>query len=501
MIITEFELRANWHKTKAKVITIPQGSVITPSARDFLRSKGIQIQVEGNGLLDFNKNTYSTAQQTIASAKDQGIAGGSGPGTPAQPGTPAGSLSAPAEASAVEAGPGSTQAATGEILPVGGETGMVHQPPPAASPAAGVQAAAKPEHCTHLHGRQLVAKTHPVIALRGQLDLFQCELVDTQVMLAEIGEDELVARLEEIALFAQKLMLAEVKQEPFEFKQLLGWTPEELRELSHHPDKYFGVKHSPLSYEHGVIVARLHRLRAKIREVELSAARAFTAEDGTCARTDLVQAFNRLSSAFYILACQTRSRLGAPKTVPIGVSNRHVHLSRQDLAVLFGEGYQLRVQKQLSQPGQFAAEETIALQGPKGAIAKVRILGPLRPETQVEVSVTDCYRLGIAPVVRDSGKLAGTPGLRLVGPQGSVDLKRGVIVASRHIHMPVADAEAWRLADGQRVRVMVEGQRPILLHDVLIRVSPNYALEMHLDTDEANAVLLGNEAKGTLVGV
>lgn len=277
-----------------------------------------------------------------------------------------------------------------------------------------------------------------------------------------------------------------------------------MRERSHHPKKYFGIDHTPLSYSHGPIAAKLHHLRAKSREVELYANRAFTDETGACSRTDLIQALNRLSSAFYILACQVRSRKTQElneKRVPLGTSNRHIHLSQDDLEALFGKNYTLTVQKELSQPGQFAAQETVTLVGPKGSLEKVRVLGPVRKNTQVEISVTDCYKLGVEPVIRDSGQHEGTPGLEIAGPVGNVKLEAGVLVASRHIHLHSDDAKEWSLEDGDRVRVKVESRRPMVYEDVLIRVSDQYRKEMHLDMDEANAALIDATSQGKLMGV
>lgn len=455
MIVTEYELRANWHKTKAKSIILPPGSVITPSARDFITAKGIEVQIEGNGLKDIRKTTLSNASQSMADNKQP------------EP------VSAPAVVSGGKADP---------------------------APSAGL----KPEHMTHLRAGSLVTKTHPLIAYRGQLDLFQCELVEAQGFFQLAGERELIGKLDEIAAFCRRLMVSEVKQEPCQWTTLIGLTPEELRERSHHPKKYFGIDHTPLSYTHGPIVARLHHLRAKSREVELYANRAFTDESGACGRTDLIRALNRLSSAFYILACEVRGRENRKcpeKRVPVGTSNRHIHLSQGDLTALFGENYQLTVQKELSQPGQFAARETVALAGPKGSLEKVRILGPVRENTQVELSVTDCFKLGVKPVIRDSGQHEGTPGLEILGPAGKVRIGSGAIVAGRHIHLHTEDAKEWGLKDGDRVCVRVESRRPVVYEDVLIRVSDQYRKEMHLDLDEANAALVEPASQGRLLEV
>ena len=182
------------------------------------------------------------------------------------------------------------------------------------------------------------------------------------------------------------------------------------------------------------------------------------------------------------------------KDIPVGVSNRHVHLSQSDLETLFGAGYALSSMKDLSQPGQYACKETVTLCGPKGAIEKVRILGPVRKETQVEILRGDCFKLGAKAPVRQSGDLDATPGITLVGPKGTVCLKKGLIVALRHIHMHTDDATRFGVCDGQVVRVRVQGERGGLFENVLVRSNANSALECHLDTEEANAMDLSGSA-------
>jgi putative phosphotransacetylase len=175
------------------------------------------------------------------------------------------------------------------------------------------------------------------------------------------------------------------------------------------------------------------------------------------------------------------------KIVPIGVSARHIHLSNEAIAALFGEGYTLTPMKDLSQPGQYAAQETVAVIGPKGRFDKVRILGPARSLTQLEISRTDAYALGVDPPVRESGNIAGTPGIRVVGPAGEYEMKEGVIVAARHIHFHTEEAARWGIRDKQLLRVRVGGERGLIFEQVIARVSDQFALDMHIDTDEANA--------------
>ena len=179
--------------------------------------------------------------------------------------------------------------------------------------------------------------------------------------------------------------------------------------------------------------------------------------------------------------------------VVIGVSNRHVHLSQADLEVLFGKDYVLSKMKDMKQPGQFATNEKVDIVGPKGKFSGVRIIGPVRKETQVEVSITDSFKLGVKPPIRQSGDLQGTPGIKVVGPKGEVDIPRGVIVAARHIHMPqyIADIKGYK--DGQVVKVETYGERKIIMHNVVLRVSDKMAKEMHIDVDEANAAGLKND--------
>lgn len=185
--------------------------------------------------------------------------------------------------------------------------------------------------------------------------------------------------------------------------------------------------------------------------------------------------------------------------IPVGISNRHIHLSQADLDTLFGAGYQLTNTKDLSQPKQYACKETLTIAGPKGAIEKVRILGPVRSETQVEILQADCFKLGIKAPVRMSADLNGTPGLTLIGPKGSVILPKGVIIAQRHIHMTLEDAAHLGVNDGQQVTIQVDGLRGGTYSNVAIRANNTSALECHIDTEEANAMNLSANATITIV--
>ncbi|MEG6586040.1 phosphate propanoyltransferase [Dendrosporobacter sp. 1207_IL3150] len=177
------------------------------------------------------------------------------------------------------------------------------------------------------------------------------------------------------------------------------------------------------------------------------------------------------------------------KQITAGVSARHVHISREHLDILFGEGYELTVMKDLSQPGQFASNEKVDIVSEKGTFKGVRILGPERKQTQVEVSLSDAMKLGLKAPVRDSGDVQNSPGVTIVGPKGSVQLNQGVIVAMRHIHMTPTDAAEFGVSDKEIVQVRCGGERGLLFDNVLIRVNDAFALEMHLDTDEANAAM------------
>ncbi|MFD1204544.1 phosphate propanoyltransferase [Sporosarcina contaminans] len=184
--------------------------------------------------------------------------------------------------------------------------------------------------------------------------------------------------------------------------------------------------------------------------------------------------------------------------IPIAVSARHVHLKPEHIEVLFGKGYELTKRSDLSQPGQFAANETVVIAGPRGSIEKVRILGPARSLSQVEVSWTDAMKLGVKPPLRESGNIARSAGITLIGPKGSLYLDEGLIVAQSHIHMEPKDADRLGVRDGDFVTIDVEGIRPISFNQVKIRVSERYRLEMHIDTDEANAGFITQGTIGKL---
>lgn len=190
-----------------------------------------------------------------------------------------------------------------------------------------------------------------------------------------------------------------------------------------------------------------------------------------------------------------------PETrVLINLSNRHIHVSKEDLEALFGPGRQLTKTKDLIQPGQFACEETVTIKGPKGEFKGVRILGPTRPETQCEILASDVFKLGVPGCpTRESGQLDGSFPMEIVGPAGSVKKARGLIIAKRHVHFDPAAAERYAVKDKELVSLRIPGERGATFDNVVCRVSPSYALECHLDFDEGNAVGIGNGSFGEII--
>ncbi len=179
------------------------------------------------------------------------------------------------------------------------------------------------------------------------------------------------------------------------------------------------------------------------------------------------------------------------KKIPVGISGRHLHLTKEHLEILFGEGYQLTVLKDLSQPGQYAANEKVDILSPQGnLLAGVRILGPVRPESQVEISKSDAIRFKFVAPVRSSGDVKGSGACTLIGPKGKVELKEGVIIADRHIHFSDVEAKEFGVIDRQMVSIRIHGEKPGILDNVLCRVSPKFKLDCHLDTDDGSAFML-----------
>ncbi len=184
--------------------------------------------------------------------------------------------------------------------------------------------------------------------------------------------------------------------------------------------------------------------------------------------------------------------------VPIEVSARHLHLNKKTLEKLFGKGYNLHVKKKLSQPDEFAAEETVNVKTDKNKFENVRIVGQLRDYTQLEISRSDAFFLGIDPPLRVSGNIENTPGITLIGPKGKVELDKGVIVAKRHIHCTPKEAKQLGLEDNKEISVKINGKRALTFHNIIVRVNQNYSLSCHLDTDEGNAGAVYKKCKGEI---
>ncbi|MDR1516151.1 MAG: phosphate propanoyltransferase [Synergistaceae bacterium] len=209
------------------------------------------------------------------------------------------------------------------------------------------------------------------------------------------------------------------------------------------------------------------------------------------------------SGVIEMISAEVIKLLNAGRTlpgIPVGVSNRHIHLSQGDLEALFGKGYELAAAKALGQPGQYATKETLCIAGPKGSISGVRVLGPVRRESQVEISRTDAYQLGVNPPVRLSGDLAGSASLAVIGPAGMLVMDSKVIIAQRHIHMKPEEAGLFGVADGDLVNVTCDSERKCVFYSTLIRATSTSALEFHIDTDEANAAGIKNGMSAKIEG-
>jgi len=209
------------------------------------------------------------------------------------------------------------------------------------------------------------------------------------------------------------------------------------------------------------------------------------------------EAMRSLSRSYIMRALEAQKQ----QSFLVEVSAHHIHLTQEHVEALFGPGHQLTKHADLSQPGQFACKEQLTIVGPKGRIERVRVLGPTRKYSQVEIAMTEQFKVGIHPPIRESGDIEGSPGCTLEGPAGSVAIDKGVICAFRHIHMTPENALSYGVRDKSIVRVRVDGDRELVFGDVLVRVDPSFALAMHIDTDEANAAHVKTGAQGFIEGI
>ncbi len=400
------------------------------------------------------------------------------------------------------------------------KAGCVRRTPETARPGG-----KKPEHMTNLNAAELVPKNDLRITFRGRLDTFQAQLLQVIAKCRKYNSPQLAAYLGEAVDLLRRVMAADVKNEPLAPWTFLGLTPDELREHSHHPEKYYNRKHQAPEADLSYAALELNLLRAQSRELEMAFSQAFI-EGNTVRRNDIATLLNRLSSGLYILFCRAAggefdclqtgqsgregcssqaaasgggSAPGKALPIPLEVSAHHVHLTRADVETLFGKGHSLTPKRDLSQPGQFLSEERVTLRGPKGEIRNVAVLGPERPATQTELSISDACALGINPPIRLSGDLAGAADVTIISPTGSLEAKGSAIIARSHIHLTEEDAAEMGLSNNQLVSVEVDGDRPVTFRDVVVRVSRKSRKFMHIDFDEANAAHIGKGASGLIL--
>lgn len=449
-ILTDIELRAHWYKTHPTVYEVEADTIITPAAKDFLKEHGIRL----------------VTLRALEKKQE----------------------------------PGYVLGATGEHV---GE---------------------KPEDMTHLYGNVLVTKSHPRIALRGKLDSLEAKILETQQVAREENRPDLCKELEEMLDFVKEILRSEVRAQVLKDIRILGLDGREIREMSHNVEENFGIGHPTPSYSMGRVCVALNSLRTTVRETELQAVHAAGGGDLTGGK-EIVEALNRLSSFVYLLFCGEltgkrpylkgkvseellrgqdspvsnhgsdwdRDALagleeskGRQAGIMVEASGRHVHLTKEAIGVLFGKE-ELTRKSDLSQPGQFAAQERVRIVTSKGELDHVAVLGPARKEVQVEMSLTDARLLGIKIPVNLSGCLKGAADVILAGPCGVYPAPGSAIASKAHIHMTPGDAAAYGVKDGESVSVRLDTARPVTIDDVVIRVSENFSLAMHLDYDEANA--------------
>lgn len=449
-VITEAYLRDRFQRNQPETFTPGEGQILTPSARQFLRARRVRL-VEGGG-------------PGGGLGTGLGVGLGAGLGQQLRENTPPGRF-------------------------VGHDDGRVY--------------AEKPEYLTHLRGNRLVAKDHPRIVFRGKLDRFLADLLLVERQFRDAGDTASAEALATIVEQVRDLIQADARDERPRQRLFLGHDEQEIRNLSHYPQKYFGVGHLEPAVGMSASALGLNRLRTLVRDLEIAAVKAFP--DGSSeANPDMVQILNRLSSALYVqmLKAETgretdqakaeetissivRRVCDADRNIPVELSGRHVHLSPGDVQALFG--HDLTATRELSQPGQFVARERVTLIGPDGRFENVAVLGPARGNTQIEISQADARTLGVEVPIRQSGDIGGTPGLRIATAKAEVKPEKGLIIAARHIHMTPEDAVRLRVKDGDLVNVRVGDVRSLVFEKVLVRVNKNYRLSMHLDYDEGNA--------------
>lgn len=437
-ILTDTELRARWYKTHLSVVQVERDTIITPAAKDFLKE---------------HKITLVTGSETKPEK----------------------------------------------------QAGYVIQ-------ATGEQVSKKPEDMTHLYGNVLVKKDHPRIAFRGKLDSLEAKILTAQQIAEGEKRPDLAAVLEEVLDFVKQILRSEVRAEILKDIRLLGLDGDEIRHMSHHVEEYFGIPHPTPGYQMGKLCVALNSLRTAVRETELQAVHALG--DEPKGGPEIVEGLNRLSSFVYLLFCGEltgkrpylkkagrwkemvplagevdgckKQVFSAREGIPVEASGRHVHLTEGAIQTLFGKS-ELTKKGDLSQPGQFVAQERVRIVTSKGEFENVAVLGPARKEVQVEMSLTDARLLGIKIPVNLSGCLKNAADVILAGPCGVYHAAEAAIASKAHIHMALEDAQAYGVKDGDSVAVHLATARPVTIDDVVIRVSKDFSLAMHLDYDEANA--------------
>lgn len=439
-LITDVELRAMWSVKPCSEYEVEENTIVTPAARDFLKDHGISLRL-------VQKNfPYDEMPRIIIPPK-------------------------------------STK---GRFIEASTGTPMDE----------------KPEDMTHLRGNILVPKNSSRIAFRGKLDSLEAKILETQIISTDENLPVITNELEELYGFVRTILGAEVNDTPLGQVRLLGMDSDELRHVSHNVQSELGIPHLTPSYKMGKLSVALNSLRTAVRETEIAAAIAFCNEGG-CKRLDIIGALNRLSSCVYIIYCRKLAgkyghTASAEKLVPVEFSSRHVHLNKEAIEVLFGKEAKLSHKKNLSQPGEFLSEQRVKIVTNEGTLTNVAVLGPERRAVQVELSISDARSLGIRVPVNVSGDLSGAADVILVGPCGIWQAKGAAIASKAHVHMTPEDADSFGVKNGSIINVVIGKNRPVTIESV-VRVSPKYALAVHIDTDEASACAIDKDDKGRLI--